>query len=101
MLRKMLFVAITVYTGATWAGVEINQADVAALDSIRGVGPSLSRKILAARENGNFKNWSDLMARVPGVKDKTAAKFSAQGLTVDGQSFSEPPPARPLSRHGL
>jgi competence protein ComEA len=98
MLLKIWFVAIALYTGTAWAGVEINQADVAALDSIRGVGPSLSRKILAERENGNFKNWSDLMARVPGMKDKTAAKFSAQGLTVDGQSFSESP--RPLSAAG-
>ncbi len=90
MLHKILLTALMFYTSLTWAGVDVNQADVAALDSIRGIGPSLSRKILLERELGNFKNWPDLMARIPGIKDKTATKFSAQGLTVDGQSLSIP-----------
>jgi competence protein ComEA len=95
MLHKILLTALMFYTSLTWAGVDVNQADVAALDSIRGIGPSLSRKILLERELGNFKSWTDLMARIPGVKDKTAAKFSAQGLTVDGQGFAIPPQSTP------
>jgi competence protein ComEA len=74
-----------------WAQIDINQANVAALDGIRGIGPSMSRKILAERENGMFKSWSDLMARVPGIKDKAATKLSTQGLTVNGQSFADAP----------
>lgn len=87
MLHKTLPMALALCTGLTWAGVDINQADVAGLDGIRGVGPSMSRKILLERDLGKFKNWADLIARVPGVKDKTAAKFSDQGFTIDGQSF--------------
>ncbi|WP_295957206.1 helix-hairpin-helix domain-containing protein [Rhodoferax sp.] len=83
--------SVALCVGTAWAGVDVNRADVAALDGIRGIGPSMSRKILLEREQGKFKNWTDFMARVPGVKDKTAAKFSAQGLTVDDQEFPEIP----------
>ena len=95
MQHKILLAALALCTGVAWAGVDINQADVAALDGIRGIGPSMSRKILLEREQGKFKSWTDLMARVTGVKDKTAAKFSAQGLTIDGKSFVEPPASPP------
>ena len=93
MQHKILLAALALCTGVAWAGVDINQADVAALDGIRGIGPSMSRKILLEREQGKFKSWTDLMARVTGVKDKTAAKFSAQGLTIEGQGFVETPTA--------
>lgn len=89
MMRKALFLALALCAGSAWGALDINQADVAALDGVRGIGPSMSRKIIAEREQGKFKNWADLMARVQGIKDKTAAKFSSQGLTVDGQPFPE------------
>ena len=95
MLHKILLTAVALCTGLAWAEVDINQADVAALDGIRGIGPSMSRKILLERGQGKFKSWTDLMARVPGVKDKTAAKFSAQGVTVEGQGFVETPASSP------
>lgn len=89
MMKKILVAVALLFAGTAWSGVDVNQADEAALDSIRGIGPSMSRKILLEREQSTFKNWTDLMLRVPGIKEKTAAKFSAQGLTVDGQGFSE------------
>lgn len=95
MLHKIFFTVVALYAGFARAEVDVNQADMAALDGIRGIGPSMSRKILLEREQGKFKNWADLMVRVPGVKDKTAAKFSAQGLTVEGRGFVEPSAARP------
>jgi competence protein ComEA len=91
MLHKILLTVLVLCTGLAWAEVDVNQADVAALDSIRGIGPSMSRKILAERESGAFKNWGDFMARIPGIKDKAAAKLSAQGMTVNGQSFADSP----------
>ena len=91
MLNKILMTAIALCSSLAWAEVDVNQANVAALDSIRGIGPSMSRKIMLEREQGEFKNWTDLMVRVPGVKNKIASKFSAQGLTVNGQGFSEIP----------
>lgn len=98
MLHKILLAAVALCSGLAWAEADVNQADVAALDGIRGIGPSMSRKILVERENGRFKNWTDLMDRVPGVKVKIAAKFSAQGLTVNGQSFLETPTSPPQGK---
>ena len=93
MWQKILLTAVGFCAGSAWSAVDVNQADMAALDRIRGIGPSMSLKILLEREQGRFKSWADLMRRVPGVKDKSAANFSAQGLTVDGQSFAETPKA--------
>ncbi|WP_367849272.1 ComEA family DNA-binding protein [Rhodoferax sp. WC2427] len=90
MWHKILLSAVTLYAGMAWGGVDVNTADVAALDGIRGIGPSMSRKILLEREHAKFKNWADLLQRVPGIKRKIAEKFSAQGLTVDGESFTDP-----------
>ncbi|GAA4024862.1 ComEA family DNA-binding protein [Actimicrobium antarcticum] len=66
--------------------VEINKADQAALDGIRGIGPKLSRTILDERKKGGpFKGWPDLENRVNGIKIKSAMRLSDAGLTVDGQ----------------
>jgi competence protein ComEA len=78
----------------TCTALEINQATAAELDSIRGIGPGLSTPILAERSKAPFKDWADLVARIKGIGPATAARFSAQGLTVDGASY-EPPPRAP------
>nr|WP_315245055.1 DUF655 domain-containing protein [uncultured Albidiferax sp.] len=89
MWHKALPIALALYVGLVWGEVDINQADIATLDGVRGIGPSMSRKILLERSQGRFKSWTDLMARVPGIKDRIAAKLSAEGLTVNGDSFAE------------
>lgn len=71
----------------SFAAVDVNKANAAELDSIKGIGPSMSAKILEARKSGDFKDWADLSARVKGIKEGNAAKFSAGGLTVGGSSF--------------
>lgn len=71
----------------SFAAVDVNKANAAELDSIKGIGPSMSTKILEARKSGDFKDWADLSARVKGIKAGNAAKFSAGGLTVGGSSF--------------
>jgi competence protein ComEA len=48
----------------------------------------LSTVILSERKKGDFKDWSDFVARVPGVGERSAAKFSEAGLTVHGDRFS-------------
>lgn len=68
--------------------LEINQANEAELDSIKGMGPALSAKVLKARAQGAFKDWSDLMQRVAGIRQHKAQQFSDLGLTVNGQAFS-------------
>jgi len=47
----------------------------------------LSKRIVDARTQSEFKDWNDLMSRVKGVKTKSATKLSAEGMTVNGQSF--------------
>ena len=66
------------------SALEINQANTAELDSLKGMGPSLSAKVLKARTDGPFKSWADLMQRVSGVGRAKAKEFSDQGLTVNG-----------------
>lgn len=94
-LQRLILTAACSFFAWSCAAVEINQATAAELDGIRGIGPGLSTPILAERNNGAFKNWPDLIGRVKGIGPRTAAKFSAQGLTVDGMPY-EPalPPIR-------
>ncbi|MDZ7936862.1 MAG: helix-hairpin-helix domain-containing protein [Rhodoferax sp.] len=73
---------------SAWA-VDVNTATEAQLDSIKGLGPSSTGRILQAREAGNFKNWQDMMARVKGIKQGTARKLSNAGLTVNGEPLPD------------
>ena len=91
MLKKILLASALLAAHLACAALDVNQATVAELDSVKGIGPSLSRQILAQRDQGKFKDWADFLARVPGVKEKTATRFSAQGLTVDGTAYPAAP----------
>jgi competence protein ComEA len=71
--------------------LDINQANEAELDSIKGMGPALSAKVLSARAQGPFISWSDLMQRVSGIRQNKAQQLSEQGLRVNGQAFIAPP----------
>jgi competence protein ComEA len=72
--------------------LELNQATEAQLDGLRGLGPSRTARILQAREARPFLHWADFMARVKGIQPATAAKLSAQGLTIQGASYAPEPP---------
>lgn len=81
--------ALTLWCAASsFAAVDLNKATVAELDGIKGIGPGLSRAILAERKTAPFSSWPDFIARVRGVKEATAIKLSNGGLTVQGQSFA-------------
>jgi competence protein ComEA len=82
---------------AAASALEINQANEAELDSLKGMGPALSRHVLKARAEGEFQSWSDVRQRVSGIGPGKAKQFSAQGLTVNGQPF---PVAREPKHHG-
>ena len=70
--------------------LEINQANEAELDSVRGLGPNATARILEARAQGPFKDWADLMQRVKGIKARNAVKLSEAGLTVNQQPYAAP-----------
>ncbi len=87
MLSLATMVATLIATmGFAFAQVDVNKADAAALDSIKGVGPKMSQAILAERSKGEFKDWNDFQTRVKGVGDKNAVKLSTAGLLVAGKS---------------
>lgn len=93
MFKKILAATAMLFAVASWAAVDANKATEAELDSLKGVGPALSKRIIEARKQGEFKDWADFMGRVKGVKDKSASKLSGEGLTVNGQPFSGHAPA--------
>lgn len=74
--------------------VDVNRANRAQLEQLRGIGPPLAEHILHARAQGPFRDWSDLIARVPGIRAATARRLSASGLTVDGRPYDEAAPTR-------
>ncbi len=89
MLKKLFTTACCVLCLAAQA-LEVNTANEAELDSVRGLGPSSTARILKAREQGPFKDWTDLMQRVKGIKSGLAAKLSDSGLTVNQLPFVAP-----------
>ena len=88
MLKKLLLTCVFMLAASTVAAVDVNQATEAELDSIRGIGPGTTRTILAERDKGEFKDWSDFIKRVKGMGLKNAVKYSAQGLTVGGNAYA-------------
>ena len=77
--------AFAASTGFAFAQVDVNKADAAALDGIKGIGPSMSKTILEERsKSGPFKDWGDFQKRIKGMGDKRAAKLSEAGLQVNG-----------------
>jgi competence protein ComEA len=97
MFKKILAVTALLYACASFAAVDANKGSPADLDALKGVGPAMSKRIVDARQQGAFKDWPDFMQRVKGVKEKTAAKLSGQGLTVNGEAFTGAP-AAPAAR---
>lgn len=71
-----------------FAAVDANQASVAELDGVKGIGPALSARIVAERDKAPFKDWHDFVQRVSGVGEKTAERLSQEGLTIQGRKFS-------------
>lgn len=95
MLKKIVAAAAMLFAVAAWASVDANKASDAELDALKGVGPAMSKRIIDARKQSEFKDWTDMMSRVKGLKEKAATKLSAEGLTVNGKSFDGAAPAAP------
>ena len=97
LFAALFAVLLTLGAASAFAAVDANKATQAELESVKGIGPSISGKILDERKKANFKDWSDLVERVKGVGDGNAAKFSTEGLTVNGQGFkgAAAPAAKP------
>lgn len=87
MIRNLIALAMAVFALNAFAAAEANKANQAELESVKGIGPGLSGKILKARQSGEFRNWSDLVDRVGGIGPGNATRFSQAGLTVGGTAY--------------
>lgn len=87
MFKKILAFFAAMSLVAAFAAVDINKGTEAELDSIKGIGPAKSKLIVAERKKSEFKSWEDFISRVKGIGETSAAKLSAEGLTVGGASF--------------
>lgn len=78
--------------------VELNLANQAELEQVKGVGPQLSDRLLEERRRGAFRDWADMIRRMKGVGPASAAKLSAAGLTVAGAAYEPPASAAAIKR---
>ncbi len=88
MIKKLMLAiaALAASAGFAFAQVDVNKADEAALNGVKGLGPSTTKTILDERAKGEFKDWADLQKRVKGMGEKKAAKLSEAGLQVNGKA---------------
>lgn len=94
LLLASLLVTMSIAFAAT---VDVNTADKAALESLKGIGPVKSQAIIDERsKHGAFKDADDLARRVPGLGVKSVTKLEAEGLTVGGSSA---PPTAAGGKH--
>ncbi|MCW7536489.1 helix-hairpin-helix domain-containing protein [Aquabacterium sp. A7-Y] len=89
MLKKMLFAVLALLAATAFAAVDVNKADQAQLETVKGVGATLSARIIAERKTGPYKDWNDFIARVAGVGKGSASRLSKEGLTVNGSPYAE------------
>ena len=97
MLKKFIAIVATLLATSAFAAVDLNKASQADLEGVKGIGPSLSGKILEERKKGDFKDWNDFVGRVKGIGSGNAARFSEAGLTVNGTAFK---PAAAVASQG-
>ena len=74
--------------------VDLNLANQAELEMVKGIGPQLSERILHERTDGPFASWEDFIARLKGLGPSHAARLSAAGLRVAGQPYAGSTPGR-------
>jgi competence protein ComEA len=91
MIKIVLAAILSLFAAMAFAAVDVNKATQAELEGIKGIGPAISAKIIEERKKGAFKDWQDMVVRVKGVGEGNAAKFSTEGLTVNGSAFAGAP----------
>lgn len=94
MVHRIITTAITtaialLFAATTWAQVDLNQASEIELDGMKGLGPATTRRIMAERQKAPFRDWPDLMQRIPGIGPQKAANLSAQGLRVQSLGLDQ------------
>jgi len=90
MFKRFLVALLACLAFAAFAA-DVNTASQADLEAVKGIGPAIATKILDERKKGLFKDWPDLVIRVKGIGETSAAKLSTAGLTVNGAGYAGAP----------
>jgi len=95
LMRSAAFAAVLAVSSlglATASPINVNTATQSELESIKGIGPSKAKTIIAERlDGGHFQDVNDLQKRVRGIGMKSVEKTVDNGLTIEApSSFREP-----------
>ena len=94
MNPRILFLALLLALSArVHAGVDVNTASLEELQKVRGIGPAMAARIVAARAPGPFRDTEDLQDRVRGFGPARVRQLLAAGLSVPSVRI---PLAQPL-----
>jgi competence protein ComEA len=93
LLKSLIFSVFVATAGLAAASpINVNTATQSELESIKGIGPSKAKTIIAERlDGGHFQDANDLQKRVRGIGMKSVEKMVDNGLTIEApSSFREP-----------
>ena len=90
MLKKITGALLAFgFAGLTWAQqIDLNKATEVELDTLKGVGPVLTKAVMDERKKAPFKDWEDATNRVKGLGPQKASSLSEQGVRVQGSAYS-------------
>ncbi len=66
------------------AAVDVNTASAVELETVTGIGPAISDRIVQERRQGLFRDPSDLARRVKGIGERKLRRMVESGLVVGG-----------------
>jgi len=79
--------AVSALGVAVASPINVNTATQSELESIKGIGPSKAKTIIAERlDGGHFQDANDLQKRVRGIGMKSVEKMVDNGLTIEAPS---------------
>ena len=93
LIKSLAFCAMLTISALSVASpINVNTATQSELESIKGIGPTKAKTIIAERlDGGHFQDANDLQKRVRGIGMKSVEKMVSNGLTIEApSSFREP-----------
>jgi len=104
LMRSAAFVVALVVSSlglATASPINVNTATQSELESIKGIGPSKAKTIIAERlDGGHFQDANDLQKRVRGIGMKSVEKMVNNGLSIEAPSSFRGPNGRTKKEGG-
>lgn len=90
MFKKLLAALGMLYATLSFAAVDANTGTATDLASVKGIGPTMSSRIIDERKKGKFKDWHGFISRVKGVGEKSTGQLSSNGLTINVSAYRGP-----------